>query len=198
MAEVVYILINPTIPDLIKVGRTENLGDRIKSLSRHAGVPVAFECFYACEVEDSFKVEKKIHDAFGDHRVNPKREFFRISPERVRSALELAALREVTPEEELIEDAEERVAFDKEQERRGSFNFKMVGIKPGEILHWTRDENITAKVVDNKNVEFEGKVMSTSTSAALILGWKSAQGPAYWVYQNEILNDRRIRLENED
>jgi hypothetical protein len=41
-------------------------------------------------------VERQLHDAFGDNRINPRREFFRIDPERVVSALKLALIKEVT------------------------------------------------------------------------------------------------------
>jgi hypothetical protein len=75
MTEIVYILTNPVIPDLIKIGRTTNLEERLRSLSSHSGVPVPFECYYACEVRDSQDVERRLHGAFGDHRINPKREF---------------------------------------------------------------------------------------------------------------------------
>ena len=83
---------NPSIADLVKVGRTTNLEERMRSLSSHSGVPVPFECYYACEVQDGQDVEKRLHFAFGDHRINPKREFFRISPERVQMILEALSL----------------------------------------------------------------------------------------------------------
>jgi len=53
MPDIIYILTNPAIPDLIKIGKTTNLVERINSLSRHSGVPVPFECYFACEVEDA-------------------------------------------------------------------------------------------------------------------------------------------------
>ena len=107
MTETIYILTNPAIPDLIKIGRTVNLEDRLRNLSSHSGVPVPFECYYACEVADSQDVERRLHAAFGDHRVNPKREFFRINPERVQIILEALSLKDVTPATDVVEDEED-------------------------------------------------------------------------------------------
>ena len=112
MNEIVYLLTNPSIPDLVKVGRTSNLENRIRSLSSHSGVAVPFECFHASEVLDAQEVEKRLHDAFGDHRINPKREFFRIHPERVVSILKLVEVRDVTPTEDIVEDQGEREWID--------------------------------------------------------------------------------------
>ena len=204
MSEIVYILTNPVIPDLVKVGRTTNLEERVRSLSSHSGVPVPFEVYYACVVHDSSKVEKHIHDGFGDHRVNPRREFFRINPERVLSILKLVEIENVTPSGDYLEDQEEEQSLNKERGRRSSFNFSSVGIPPGETLHFVRDENVTVTVVDDRSVEFEGEVTSLSQSSATLLnrdyGWNasSVQGPRYWVYENETLSERRSRLENDE
>lgn len=204
MSEIVYILTNPVIPDLVKVGRTTNLEERVRSLSAHSGVPVPFEVYYACVVNDSSKVEKHIHDGFGDHRVNPRREFFRINPERVLSILKLVEIENVTPSSDYVEDQEEQQSLNKERGRRSSFNFSSVGIPTGATLHFVRDESVTVTVVDDRNVEFEGEITSLSQSSATLLnrdyGWNatSVTGPRYWVYQNETLSERRSRLENDE
>ena len=84
------------------------------------------------------------------------------------------------------------------------FRFSIVGIEAGAILTFARNEGYQAKVVDDRNVEFEGKVMTLSLSAAEILqrdhGWGNSgvQGPAYWMYEGETLHERRVRLEEED
>ena len=77
MTDIIYILTNPVMPDLLKIGRTTNLEKRIKQLSSDTGVPVPFECYFACEVGNGIEVEKRLHFGFGDHRINPKREFFK-------------------------------------------------------------------------------------------------------------------------
>ena len=37
MPEIVYILTNSRMDDLVKIGRTENLPERMRSLSSHSG-----------------------------------------------------------------------------------------------------------------------------------------------------------------
>lgn len=203
MPEIVYLLTNPTMPDLVKIGRTIDLETRLRSLSTHSGVPVPFECYYACEVVDSVKVERALHEAFGDHRINPKREFFRLNPERAVAILELVAVKNATLIAEVAEDQAELDALHREQSRREQFRFSMVDIKPGAILKFSKDENITAQVVDDKRIEFEGEVTSTSAAATKLLhriGWtlRAAQGPLYWLYEGETLAERRIRMEAAD
>ncbi len=203
MSEIIYILTNPVIPDLAKIGRTTNLEERVRSLSAHSGVPVPFEVYYACEVTNSVKVEKHLLEGFGDHRVNPKREFFRINPERVLSILKLVELKNITPNQDFVEDSEEQQSLDKERTRRSNFTFSSADIPVGAVLHFVRDENVTAKVVDDRNVEFEGKVTSLTQSSLTLLnrdhGWNSSSvtGPRYWVYEGETLSERRSRLESE-
>ena len=123
MNEIVYILTNPVFPDLVKIGRTTNLEERVRSLSSQTGVPVPFEVYYSCTVDDSKKVEKHLHDGFGDHRVNPKREFFRINPERVLSILKLVEIQNVTPNSDFVEDQDEQQSLNKERRRRSNFTF---------------------------------------------------------------------------
>ena len=124
----------------MKIGRTTNLEERLRSLSSHSGVPVPFECYYACEVADSQDVERRLHGAFGDHRVNPKREFFRINTERVQMILEALSLQDVTPTSDVVEDEQELETLNRERSRRPPFNFSMVDIKIGSELTFLKDE----------------------------------------------------------
>lgn len=201
MPEIVYLLTNPTMPGLVKIGRTTDLESRLRDLSRNSGVPVPFECFYACEVANSTKVEKALHDAFGDHRINPRREFFRLNPDRAVAILELVALKDAAPSVEIAEDSVELEALHREQSRREQFRFSLADVPIGATLTFSRDSNITAKVIDDKRIEFEGEVTSTSAAASRVLlgrfGWtiKQVQGPLYWVYEGETLDERRSRLE---
>ena len=91
MANTVYVLTNPAMPGIVKIGITgqEDAQDRIDQLYKHSGVPLPFECVIAIEVTegDAAKLEKALHTAFGPQRVNPKREFFQIDPYQAEAIL---------------------------------------------------------------------------------------------------------------
>ncbi len=204
MPEIVYLLTNPVMPDLVKIGRTTNLEERLGSLSTHSGVPVPFEVFYACEVSDSAKVERQIHEGFGDHRINPKREFFRINPERILAILKLVELRDVTPVDDVVEDRVEQDSLNRERNRRENFRFSILGLKAGSVLTFLRDESIQATVIDDRRISFEGKETSLSSSALEILrtryGYraKTIAGPQYWCHEGKTLSEMRQELETEN
>lgn len=198
MIEIIYVLINEAMPGYVKIGRTTNLEQRIRSLDS-TNVPLPFECFYACTVNDAAFVEKHLHEAFQDTRVRSSREFFEIYPERVVAALQLAKLQDVTPKRDYVETQEDQQALNQARTRRAVFNFKMVEIPPGSELIFVNDENIKAKVLDNRSVEYNGEITSLSSAAQKALGveWP-AQGPIYWMYQGETLDERRRRFENKE
>ena len=79
---IVYVLTNPAMPKMVKIGRTGREIDERLSQLYSTGVPLPFECAYAARVADMDKVEKAFHNAFEPYRVNPKREFFSIDPEQ--------------------------------------------------------------------------------------------------------------------
>lgn len=196
MNEIIYILINEAMPGYVKIGRTTNLNQRLQSLYR-TQVPLPFECFYACTVENGAEVEKWLFDIFDDRRVSRDREFFEVSPERVVAALRAKAIKEVTPEETYVESEEDRVALNKAQTRRSVFNFKMVDIPVGAELVFSHDESKKAKVIDNRWIEFNGERTSISLSAQKILGYAyKVSGALYWMYEGETLDERRRRFES--
>lgn len=197
MNEIIYVLINEAMPGYVKIGRTTNLEQRIRSLDT-TSVPLPFECFYACTVKDAQFAERQLHDAFLDHRVRSSREFFEISPERAVAALKLAEIENVTPRKDFVETTEDQQALNQARKKRSIFNFAMVDIPVGAELVFSRDENIKARVVDNRSIELSGEIVSLSSSAQRILGYDyGVQGTAYWMYEGELLDERRRRIEGD-
>lgn len=198
MPEIVYVLVNEAMPGYVKIGRTDNLESRIRSLD-NTSVPLPFECFYACTVEKSDFVERQLHGVFLDHRVRSNREFFEISPERVVSALKLVEIANVTPNKDYVETSEDQRALNEARTKRSRFNFKMVDIPVGAELAFDRDINIKAKVVDNHLIEYNGEVISLSQAAQKILSTNyPVAGTDHWTYEGETLDERRWRFESEE
>ena len=201
MIEIIYILTNEAMPGYVKIGKTNNdLELRVRELSASTSVPLPFTVFYACTVNNAQFVEHQLHDAFDDNRVNPKREFFRVAPERVVAALKLAEIENLTPKKDIVENKEDQDALDAARKIRSRFNFEMVKIPVGAQLYFSRDENIKAKVIDThaaNSIEFNGKKTSLSRSAQKILGYQyGVAGTDYWMYEGETLDERRRKLES--
>ncbi len=212
MREIVYCLTNPAMPGYVKIGTTKNLTQRLGQLD-NTSTPLPFECIYAVEVDDPSRIEHLLHDTFADVRTRRTREFFEVSPERVISAMQLTGGRDVTPRDDTVEDEESQVALDKARTRRARFNFEMVGISPGAILEFYDDPETTSTVLSNTKISF-GDEETTLTRAArdIIIGrrkergetipeWmmkEGVQGPIYWAFNGESLNDRRMRMEQEE
>lgn len=75
----VYVAINPSIPGLVKIGRTERVPSaRMKEL-QSTGVPEPFEVAYYALVENAKHVERCAHDQLVRYRKQSNREFFAVS-----------------------------------------------------------------------------------------------------------------------
>lgn len=202
MANIVYVLTNEAMPGLVKIGLTADCVEtRISQLSTHSGVPLPFECYFAAEVNDCAKLEKTLHQLFSDNRINPKREFFKIDPEKVVLAISIGEFKEITPGVVQIEK-EEQQALDKAKARRPRLRLDALGIGPGDVLTLSRDNDIKAIVVADGKVDYKGEILSLSAAALKglhSLGYKtsSASGSDYWVFDGELLDERRRRLEAE-
>ena len=187
----VYILTNEAMPGIIKIGWTDNdVEQRMKELDK-TGTPLPFTCFYAKRVDDPRFVESKLHEAFDEFRIRENREFFRMSADQAKAALEIASGEDVTPQGDVVETESDKVALDRER-KRTRFNFAQIGIEPGEVLEFKKDPSITAKVVENDQIEFRGNVTSLSPAALIIVHemgykWTKIAGPQFWTYKGKTL-----------
>jgi hypothetical protein len=74
-----YILSNPAIPGLLKIGFTNrDVKDRVAELSSATAVPKRFEIEYYCLTRDVEEVESRVHQHLSAHRA-PGKEFFSVS-----------------------------------------------------------------------------------------------------------------------
>lgn len=196
---IIYILTNEAMPGYIKIGKTSNLEQRVRDLSRSSGVPLPFQVFYAAKVKDMHKVEQLIHHGLGESRIASNREFFRIAPERVVSILKLAEIeKDVTPQVDYVDSVEEQQEINNARKRRSRFDFQHVDILPESVLTFTRNSEIYCKTTKESTteVDFRGKIMSVSEAARLALGVNyQVNGTLFWEFEGETLDERRRKFE---
>jgi|SRR5690625_3997805 len=85
----IYIVSNPSMPGLLKIGRTTRAPqERMAELAQATGVPSQFVLEYREHVTHCIAAEFSIHQKLRTFRWNENREFFRIS---VPSAVERVA-----------------------------------------------------------------------------------------------------------
>ena len=85
----VYILSNPTQPNLYKIGYTKNTPDeRAKQISNATGVALPYKVEWAFHCYNGFSLEQEVHHKLGEYRVNGNREFFQISLEEAKKNVE--------------------------------------------------------------------------------------------------------------
>lgn len=201
MPDIIYILTNEAMPGLAKIGRTtDSVESRISQLST-SGVPLPFECYFAAEVNDCARLEMTLHQLFSESRINPKREFFKVDPEKVVLAISIGEFKEITPGVAEI-DKEEQQALEKAKTHRPKIKLESLGIKSGDILTCSRDETLTTTVVDGGKVNYQGETLSLSAAALKALhslGYSTpaASGSEYWMFDGELLVERRNRMEAE-
>lgn len=83
----VYVLSNPGMPGLCKIGRSINGGrDRANEIDG-TGVPFPFEVEFECLFEDCVFAEARVHQDLSRFRINPRREFFNVEPVEAKEAV---------------------------------------------------------------------------------------------------------------
>lgn len=186
---IVYILSNEAMPGLLKIGLTtrKDLSARLRELYT-TGVPVPFRCEYACQVEDCGKVEDALHQAFSTDRVNPNREFFKVSLNRIVPLLELLGSGNIAGE--VDKDLNQGVSESdmessaKLARRRPPLNFEEMGIPIGGELT-TIFENQEYKVIVSgaRVVKYENAEMSLTAATKAIRHIEYAIQPTrFWTY----------------
>lgn len=185
----VYILTNEAMPGFVKIGFTQknDVADRVRELDNTA-VPMPFEIHYAAEVPNCRKIERTLHFVFGENRARKNREFFRINPDLAKAIIELVAITpvEYSDEEQHI-DANERTEIENIRSRREIRTFKSLNVPVGAVLRFTKDNNVTCTVVDDRKVDLNGKVVSISAAALTVIrqmgyNWATVNGMEYWIY----------------
>jgi hypothetical protein len=195
MEGIIYILTNPIMPGIIKIGKTTQEDVKLRMAQLYStGVPVPFECEYAAKVNNIDEVERALHTAFGPDRVNPKREFFEIEANQAITIIKLLEIENVSPLVEQEAEIIDEVELDAGRvfaQKRPKMNFIEMGIPIGAELVFNNNGEI-AIVVSEKSVRYRDEETSLTNATRLALGegyaYNVAPGP-YWRFNGKKLRD---------
>jgi hypothetical protein len=193
--EFVYVLTNPAMPGLVKIGFTtqDDAKKRIDGLYS-TGVPFPFTIEFVCKVPNAAEVEKALHTAFGPNRVNLKREFFQIDPLQAIAILKLLHVEETTeqvlqqPQEGEVDD-QAVAAAEQFTKRRPNLNFDEMGIPIGSELICTTN-GVKVTIEGPKKVQLDGESMSLSAATRQVLQINYPVAPApHWTFNGKLIQD---------
>lgn len=209
----VYILTNPSFKeDWVKIGKSSRPVDiRSKELDNTA-VPLPFEIYATLKTVKYEQVEKLIHktiDRLTDLRIRQNREFFNVSPAKaldilkdISTTLDDAEIDEVYLGENRKPAKQQADAENcHKRQQRPRFKFSMINIPIGATIVFT-PTGIEVKVADDDKVEYEGRLYKLSPFVGTFMPKEKQntsgayQGPKYFSYNGEILDDLRTKIEN--
>jgi len=87
--EYVYVLVNKSVPNMVKIGMTTNTPDeRARQISAATGVATPWIPVFSFNCYRSDLLEAEVHDHFAAHRVNTHREMFSVDSYTAQFAIE--------------------------------------------------------------------------------------------------------------
>ena len=194
MSEIVYVLTNPAMPGLVKIGKTTRESPNVRMNELYStGVPVPFDCEIAVSLEDGSDIEKKIHEVFEPYRLNPKREFFQIESYQARAILDILVLlngKDVTPQ---VNAENEEIDIPSREAgkrlRRPKLNFSEMGIPTdSKIISIRTDDHAIVK--SDKKVLFQEEEMSLTRATKIVLDIEyDIQPSPYWTFEGRTLKE---------
>lgn len=157
MKGIIYIM-TTAVSGLIKIGKTgtDNFAERMRNLEANGYYNVAgLKRFFAIELEDYNDKENLLHDIFNKHQVGES-ELFALDQELLQQLL-LSFKGKVIYPENIDQEKEFDIVTNVRRESR-LFNFYKKGLKNGDKIVFKDDETITAEIVGEREVEYEGQI----------------------------------------
>jgi len=93
-SEYVYVLINKSVPGMVKIGMTtKTVDERARQISAGTGVPTPWIPVYSFSCYRSDLLEEEVHEHFAVHRINAHREMFSIDSYTAQKVIEMLGQR---------------------------------------------------------------------------------------------------------
>ncbi len=155
----IYIMTNPALNGMVKIGYAKDVEQRRQQLSTTA-LPYEYEVYATYETSGNLedkKLHKMIDNLNPDLRVTKSREFFILSPEQAYELLESIAVISGTREKL----KKEKPDIKKQQTiRRPPVNFSLCGIPVGAELVYIEDPSVKAYVASDRKVQYGEEITS--------------------------------------
>lgn len=88
----IYVLTNPTMPGIVKIGITNrSVENRASELTSSTGVAMPFEVAFQLRVSDMVLAEEMVFTRISQKRLSSKREFFSLSLDEAQAVIEQVA-----------------------------------------------------------------------------------------------------------
>lgn len=190
---IVYVLSNPAMPGLVKIGHTTQQDVQIRLMQLYgSGVPFPFKLEFACKVPNPEEVERALHQAFSPNRINPRREFFSIESSQAIAILKLLHVEDATEEvapAAAAADVEGGIAAEQYRARRPNLNFEEMGIPIGSRLQSIHGDAMVV-VVGPRKVRLEDDELSLTAATRQVMGldYNVQPGP-HWRFDGKLLRD---------
>ena len=186
----IYIMTNPALHDMVKIGYSIDVETRRQQLSTTA-LPYEYEVYATYEtpgnLEDK-KLHKMIDNLNPDLRVSKNREFFVMSPEDAYELLEAIAI---------ISGSQDKLKKMKEVKkqtatqiiRKPTINFYKCGLKDGDKLVCTEDSKLVVVIKGEHKVLYKNELTSLTAIMKKVKGYSNNSGASFFTYKGELLTD---------
>ena len=182
----IYIMTNPALKDMVKIGYATDVEARRQQLSTTA-LPYEYEVYATYEttgkLEDK-KLHKMIDNLNPDLRVSKNREFFIMSAEDAYELLEAIAI--ISGSQNRLKRVKKPAQVQQKQQKKPPVNFRKCGIPDGATLVFVDDDSVTCTVSGEHKVLYKDELTSLSAIAKAIKGYQVA-GPSYFTYNGKLV-----------
>ena len=186
----IYIMTNPCLKNMVKIGYATDVESRRKQLSTTA-LPYEYEVYATYETSGNLE-DKKLHKLIDnlnpDLRVSKNREFFMMSPDEAYELLETIALISGTQEKLSLavdDSADDATLQSARHPRRSPINFEKCHIPVGAELVYIEDSSVVVTVESERKVIYKDEITSLSAIVGQMKGVKSIQGSLYFTNLSE-------------
>lgn len=183
----IYIMTNPCLQNMVKIGFATDVEQRRKQLSTTA-LPYDYEVYATYETSGKLE-DKKLHKLIDnlnpELRVTKSREFFIMSPEEAYELLE--AIATISGSQDKLKRKINVTQQDNQKTKKPAINFAKCGIPIGAELIFIEDPTIKVIVESERKVIYNNEITSLSAVAGKIKGVKAIAGPSYFTYNGKLI-----------